>query len=330
MDKYGLETLLKQRSIYSLSASSFLGTVTSYSAKTSQLKEHFATYYTTEFPSEPLLLSCHCRFLAFPVHSHEFFEMMYVYSGEVTHRFGERAITLNAGDILIVAPEVCHSVDMGGEDDLAVNFLMTKEFVSRSLFKNIYIYQKLIAFFTEALSNGGHTGSQYLIFKTGNNEKVHSIASEIMCEFFDPDSFSETALECMLPLFFSAAVRSSANDNDTFDRARYSNGRSISPILRYIETNCKTATLKSVAAHFGYSPASISALLKRNYGESFMKLRHRFCMNLAGALLTDPDILVSEVAESVGFSNISFFYDLFGRYYGTTPAEYKKRMNLKN
>ena len=96
-------------------------------------------------------------------------------------------------------------------------------------------------------------------------------------------------------------------------------------ILRYIDTNFKTATLKSTAARFGYSPSYLSTLLTKTTGYSFTDLKHDICMSQAAFLLSNTDMIISDVAQSVGFSNMSFFYSLFNRKFNTTPAEYRSQ-----
>ena len=53
-------------------------------------------------PASPILLRPHTRFAAFPAHSHDYVELMYVCHGSITHLIGGEEIVLSAGDILLL------------------------------------------------------------------------------------------------------------------------------------------------------------------------------------------------------------------------------------
>jgi AraC-like DNA-binding protein len=53
-------------------------------------------------------------------------------------------------------------------------------------------------------------------------------------------------------------------------------------------------------------------------------------MGEAVKLLMETDVLVKEIALSVGFVNENYFFTVFKKQFGITPNEYRRMARLKN
>lgn len=94
-------------------------------------------------------------------------------------------------------------------------------------------------------------------------------------------------------------------------------------IVQFIRTNYASATLRSTAARFGFSPNYLSALLKKSTGMSFQKFKQDAAIAQSGRMLLETDMSVAAVAQAVGIRNLTHFYTLFSARYGVTPAQYR-------
>ena len=93
----------------------------------------------------------------------------------------------------------------------------------------------------------------------------------------------------------------------------------------YIDENIKDATLSSLASYLGYSTTYTGVLVKKLFSESFCTvLQERRC-ELAHDLLLNTSMSVSEIIESVGYNNESFFRRIFKEKYGKTPLNFRNR-----
>ena len=64
----------------------------------------------------------HTRFAAFPMHTHNYVEIMYMCSGQTTHQIeGRPPLTLRTGELLFLNQNAAHGVDRAGEEDVGVN-----------------------------------------------------------------------------------------------------------------------------------------------------------------------------------------------------------------
>ena len=82
-------------------------------------------------PSRQMIsLRPHTRFADFPMHWHDYVEMMYMLQGETLHGMPDGStVRLQAGELLLINRHSAHSIARCGENDIAVNFLIQQEFL---------------------------------------------------------------------------------------------------------------------------------------------------------------------------------------------------------
>ena len=97
----------------------------------------------------------------------------------------------------------------------------------------------------------------------------------------------------------------------------------VSSILQYVNARPHHPTLQETAAHFGFSPSYISSIVKKETGRNYIELVTRSRMELAKKLLRDPSYRIEEVAAAVGYKNYISFYQMFVKYEGVSPRDYR-------
>ena len=76
----------------------------------------------------------HTRFAAFPMHTHNYVEIMYMCSGQTTHQIeGRPPLTLRTGELLFLNQHASHAVERAGEEDVGVNFIVLPQFFDVAL-----------------------------------------------------------------------------------------------------------------------------------------------------------------------------------------------------
>ena len=90
---------------------------------------------------------------------------------------------------------------------------------------------------------------------------------------------------------------------------------------RYIEEHYNTEiTLETIACKAGYSKEYFSKRFKEIVGENFKTFLDYVRTSEAQRMLTHENLTVSEVAERVGYSNLSSFSRAFKRVKGYPPS----------
>ncbi|HZG86579.1 response regulator [Paenibacillus sp.] len=96
---------------------------------------------------------------------------------------------------------------------------------------------------------------------------------------------------------------------------------------RYMEQHCgKDVSLQEVADHVGMNSSYLSVLFKEVMGESYIKYLTRYRMELAKTMLRQG-LKVNEVSERVGYHTYRHFSEVFKKFAGCSPGQYR---DLKN
>lgn len=87
-------------------------------------------------------------------------------------------------------------------------------------------------------------------------------------------------------------------------------------------------SLSDAADYVNISPAYLSSIFKKRYGESFIDYVNKCKMEYACKLIKERKYLIYEISYRLGFNNAYYFTKTFKRYTGLTPMEYQNA--LKN
>lgn len=95
---------------------------------------------------------------------------------------------------------------------------------------------------------------------------------------------------------------------------------------RYIEQHfMRDLSLNDVSEHVGMNPTYLSVLFKDVMGESYIKFLTRYRMEHAKELLR-KGAKVNDVSEMVGYRTYRHFAEVFKKYTGQTPGQYKEEL----
>ena len=94
----------------------------------------------------------------------------------------------------------------------------------------------------------------------------------------------------------------------------------------YIENNyTKKIYIEEVAKHVNISKYYFTRLFKKETGLTFIEYLNHIRIIKAKKMLINNSI--ASVCYDVGFSSLTQFYKIFGRFAGCTPGEYIKSIN---
>ena len=79
-------------------------------------------------PGKAITIRPHTRFIAFPEHTHDYVEIVYMCRGKTEHRVNGTPLTLREGELLMLGQHACQSIAPAGEEDVAVNFIVRPAF----------------------------------------------------------------------------------------------------------------------------------------------------------------------------------------------------------
>lgn len=106
----------------------------------------------------------------------------------------------------------------------------------------------------------------------------------------------------------------------------FSSDKLIMDIYDYIDSHYseEQLSLNSVAEYVSRTPTYISKIFKERSGIGFIQYVRKKRMEKSLELLQEERLHVYEVAELVGYPDVTTFVKIFKKYHGVTPAGYQK------
>ncbi len=286
------------------------------------LKSSFWDIYRGTRESAPLICcKQHSRFREYPLHTHDFVELAYMYDGMCVETLSDRLLGLRKGQVLLVDSGTIHTIAPLREQDILVNIQVEKSYFTSNFFNRLETDSLVTSFFVNAISRGV-THDNYILFHSEKSRRFPIFMNELMCECLDPSPRSENMLHGLFSLVVSELIDVYEQGVDEGTVPLQSPAL---PILRYIEKNFRDCTLKGCADEFCVSTSYLAKLLKRECGLTFKEVVQKQRIEEAKRLLANDTLSVTDVARNVGYSNMSFFYKMFKRECGVLPGQYRRQ-----
>ncbi len=262
----------------------------------------------------------HTRAKSTPIHKHTYVEIMIALAGQINHLISGKRVSLEAGDILFLNRHITHSIDKVGPDDLAVNIIMTSNFVgalSSELFDTVFF-----DFIKENTKSDG--AGVYLHFRAGGAKQIENLVENILFELTEYQSNTAILTRSVALLFHYLSMKSASllvDGNSHIDKIE---SRKMQ-ILTYIRESFGSATLTDLAAKLYISPPYLSKMIKQYFGKSFKELLVEERMKRARTLFVETDIKVGDIIHSLGYENESYFYREYKKRMGESPLATRKK-----
>lgn len=271
-----------------------------------------------------IVIRKHPRYIAFPTHRHDYIELNYVYHGKLKQKVGQEWIELQKGELLFLNQHIEHELEPCGDEDLIINFIIDPKFFDH-MFQNLDIEgaeQSIINFLISGLFNHDRAG-HYLYFRVSKEREIQEIISKMILEMMQPSIFSEVTMKFQMGLLMvqlmEHADKAITRSNHLYDH------RIVVEVLDYINDSYKTASLEHMANHLQMASYNLSKQIKKSTGKTFKEILQERRLEEAKILLNHTDISIDQIAEDIGYENISYFYRIFKKRYGCTPRVFRTK-----
>ncbi|MBE6537568.1 MAG: helix-turn-helix domain-containing protein [Ruminococcaceae bacterium] len=261
----------------------------------------------------------HTQYIDFPIHKHNYLEMMIVLSGSITHVIADEAVTLEKGDILVLNKHVSHSIKRAGTDDIGVNVIISDNFIE-SLMPELSdtVFSEL------ARQNSMPSGSGiYLAFSSIGNKQIENIVENLLFELTEYTA-DDKILRYTTALLFDYLSRKSKKLLKLASRTPDKNGMRRREILGYIQGNFRSASLSELSKKMFLTPPYLSKIINEIFGKGFKELLLEERIRRAAELVIKTDLSIGNIIESVGYENESYFHREFKKHMGYTPLKLRK------
>ncbi len=258
----------------------------------------------------------HTRFVAFPEHSHDYVEMVYMCAGQTRHVVNGTELTLRAGELLMLGQHARQSIAPAGEGDVAVNFIVRPAFFSGTLSFLGEEETPLRRFVVSCLTGENEAG--YLLFHVAEILPIQNLIENLVYTLTEQIPNRRGILQSTMGLLFAQLL----NHTDALQfESREQNA--LLSVLRYIEEHYADGSLGEIAARLHYELPYLSRLIRRGTGKNYTELLQEKRLSQAAWLLRNTNRKVDEISLSVGYENVSYFHRLFAGRFGCSPKKYR-------
>ena len=258
----------------------------------------------------------HTRFVAFPEHTHDYVEMVYMARGRSTHLVNGQRLTLEQGELLMLGQNARQAIEPAGEEDLAVNFIVRPAFFSGTLPFLGEEETPLRRFVVSCLTGENEAG--YLLFHVAEILPIQNLIENLVYTLTEQIPNRRGILQSTMGLLFAQLL----NHTDALQfESREQNA--LLSVLRYIEEHYADGSLGEIAARLHYDLPYLSRLIRQGTGRNYTELLQEKRLSQAAWLLRNTRRKVDEISLSVGYENVSYFHRLFAGRFGCSPKKYR-------
>lgn len=265
----------------------------------------------------------HLPYIQAAPHSHDYFEVNYVYSGSYTQFFLEEQKTFHKGDLVIIAPDSPHYV-LADHQSLILCINIRKSTFNQTFWQLLENNDILSTFFKQMMY-GNHT-SNYLSFSIQTPEIYEPLLQQIYDETVADDEYGNYMAINLLNTFFIQLLRNFGNTIHVYNLDEALNLDGNFPlIMKYVQYNYATVSLAELSRVFHYSEVYLSQLFKKNLNQNFSHIVQNLKVSNAKKYLTTTSYKLSEIAHMVGYNSSDHLSKIFKKYYGISPSQYREK-----
>ncbi|MBQ7168531.1 MAG: helix-turn-helix domain-containing protein [Synergistaceae bacterium] len=263
-----------------------------------------------------IMIRPHTRFIHFPEHTHDYVEFVYMCGGSTCHTVNGTHITLKKGELLMLSQHAKQEIDPAGKNDIAVNFIVRPDFFHGVLSFLGNEETPLRRFILSCIT--GERGAGYLYFKVADVLPVQNLVENLLWLLITNPPNKRGIYQLTMGLLFVELLECT----DTLEFS-YEAESVIMKVLRYIEDHYRAGSLSEIAGTLHYNHTTLSRLIRKKTGRSFTELLQEKRLSQAAWFLLNTDERVDDIAELVGYANMTHFHKLFTECYGKSPKHYR-------
>ena len=238
-------------------------------------------------------------------HTHNHLELFYIVGGKGQFLIQDQLYPVNSNNLVIINPNVTH----------------TEVSLNAQPLEYIVLGIEGIELATSESSNG-----QFNILDHFESVDISSCLRNILREMEQKNTGYEDVCQAYMEILIIRLMRNTALAVPTEPQV-VSGNRQCAAVKRYIDLHFKESlTLDQLAEDAHMNKYYLSHAFKREYGTSPINYMITKRIEESKYLLAETDLSMSQIAQLLGFSSLSYFSQVFHRTQAVSPKEYRQSM----
>lgn len=259
---------------------------------------------------------------ALDMHTHDFCEMVYVFSGTGKHVTEQGVYDMGPGDLFVIPPHRGHSYENRKHMAL-VNIMFD---LNRLPYPADHLISDLHfrAFFMTDESISDDFRIRNKLELSGNDRvQVESLIRKMLGEYNQNKKARSVLLIALLTELFVDIIR-------FYSAERYAYSKDLillQNILQYMKDHCSNQiTIPELAKKFGLSQKNLERLFLQSIKMPPVTYLIDLRLQTAAEKIRFTKSTISEIAFQCGFSDSNYFTKLFRKKYGMSPRTFRRDM----
>lgn len=269
------------------------------------------------------------NFKQIQMHYHDFIEIAYVCNGKGIHILGDKRYEVSKGDLYIINFDTPHSffpLDMKNSGNLIVfNCIFLPEFIESlniqsNIFKeivNIFLYKSIYSAELEY--------SPDLKIADDSINDINSLFERMYTEYsLKSDNYVDLLKIYLCELLLKIHRIYKTHGYLNSGKNNYCRQQLIYDAINFLrENHSSKLNLKEISHYFFMSKSYFSLMFKKATGMSVIEYVQNLRIEKACRMLVESDEKVTNIAESIGYTDYGFFNRTFKKITGLTAQEYR-------
>lgn len=236
-------------------------------------------------------------------HTHNHLELFYIIGGKGQFLIQDQLYPVSVNNLVIINPNVSHT-------EVSLNSQPLE-----------YIVLGIEGVELTAIEN---SNGQFNILDHFESVEISGCIRNILREMEQKNTGYEDICQAYMEILLIRLMRNTDLAVPTEPRLMSGN-RQCASVKRYIDLHFKEAlTLEQLAENAHMNKYYLSHTFKREYGTSPINYMINKRIEESKYLLAETDLSMSQIAQLLGFSSLSYFSQVFRRTQAITPMEYRQ------
>ncbi len=282
-------------------------------------------------PSESVRAYFHNEtYYSTPLHTHNFFELNIVMSGNGTHYMDTSSYPIAAGDVFIMPPDIEHGYTFDSKTYSIFHLLFNDEFFKKykTNLDNMTGYHILFNIDPHIRSQNKVTNN-FLHINFRENYNLTRVFEEL--SFLESkDSKNIEQQKESLALYVLAKICDAIEEENSSYNKKNRYLFDLLKSVEYIHLNYgEKINLQTLCSISCLSRSSYIRQFKQTFNCPPIDYIHHYRLRRAKSLLKHTEMPLTTIATNCGFCDSAHFSRLFKRKYHSSPSEYRKMYNQK-
>lgn len=257
----------------------------------------------------------------------DFVDVLFVLKGNCTCKFYKTDLTISPESVFLSRHSFCmipHQVihSFSPDHDCQILHIFFKLDSLRSHYSDLISANNAFLLFFSNMLYQSHYWN-YLYFSVSYTDKLDTLLAEMYEEFYRKQIYHQNMLYYSSGTLFTLMERQlfsqiSVSPSNPLRLVRYDQ------IYSYICDNYPTTSAREIAEYFHISQSYLCKLFHEN-GTTVTTVIQEIRLQQTRSLLEQSDLSIQNIAELVGYHDLTYFIKLFKRNFSITPYQYRKK-----